>query len=284
MTYASSNFRKSVTLKPVACFFLSVSLLIAPPAPRHRSRQLQQQRIAQQKPPQTGAVEGIVRDANGKPNSSGTVLLRDLSPDGKTFKKIADANGVFRFLDVPPANYELTFEEEGYQSQPQREIHLAAGQVIDRELEIISTVVVGKVQPQIQPPDNPYPGVLQRLDENPSSLTESPESLPPANLVFQPDPDRWTIAMPDWDRYGIGGERPYAHSRTWDPFNRNKLKGDYPIFGNRTFLNLTAVSDTFFDGRRLPTPSGETTALPWPTRLLRERPPAFRGPGFSLFV
>jgi Carboxypeptidase regulatory-like domain len=276
MTYASSNFRKSVTLKPVACFFLSVSLLIAPPAPRHRSRQQQQQRIAQQKPPQTGAVEGIVRDANGKPNSSGTVLLRDLSPDGKTFKKIADANGVFRFLDVPPANYELTFEEEGYQSQPQREIHLAAGQVIDRELEIISTVVVGKVQPQIQPPDNPYPGVLQRLDENPSSLTESPESLPPANLVFQPDPDRWTIAMPDWDRYGIGGERPYAHSRTWDPFNRNKLKGDYPIFGNRTFLNLTAVSDTFFDGRRLPTPSGETTALPGQ--------PGFFGKGRQLFV
>ena len=276
MTYASSNFRKSVTLKPVACFFLSVSLLIAPPAPRHRSRQQQQQRIAQQKPPQTGAVEGIVRDANGKPNSSGTVLLRDLSPDGKTFKKIADANGVFRFLDVPPANYELTFEEEGYQSQPQREIHLAAGQVIDRELEIISTVVVGKVQPQIQPPDNPYPGVLQRLDENPSSLTESPKSLPPANLVFQPDPDRWTIAMPDWDRYGIGGERPYAHSRTWDPFNRNKLKGDYPIFGNRTFLNLTAVSDTFFDGRRLPTPSGETTALPGQ--------PGFFGKGRQLFV
>ncbi len=82
--------------------------------------------------------------------------------------------------------------------------------------------------------------------------------------------------MPDWDRYGIGGERPYAHSRTWDPFNRNKLKGDYPIIGNRTFLNLTAVSDTFFDGRRLPTPSGESTARPGE--------PGFFGKGRQFFV
>ena len=39
-------------------------------------------------------------------------------------------------------------------------------------------------------------------------------------------------------------------------FNRNKLKGDEPIIGNRTFLNVTLTSDTFFDGRRLPVPSG----------------------------
>jgi Carboxypeptidase regulatory-like domain len=313
MTFAFSNFRKSVTLKPAACFCLSMSLLIGPSAshrhPRHVSHtkhnhpaakvspnhdhseghsgatslaarhEQQQQRIAQQKLPQTGAVEGIVRDANGKPTADGTVLLRDLSSGGKTFKKIADANGVFRFIDVPPSNYELTFEEKGYESHAQAEIHLAAGQVIDRNIEITSIADVVKVQPQplqVPPPANPYPGVLQRLEQPADLQSESPESLPSANLVFQPEPDRWTIAMPDWDRYGIGGERPYARSRTWDPFNRNKLKGDYPIFGSRTFLNLSAVSDTFFDGRRLPTPSGESTALPGQ--------PGFFGKGRQLFV
>jgi Carboxypeptidase regulatory-like domain len=309
MMFASPNFRKSVTLNPAACFCLSVSLMIGPPAthrPAHHARHThhlaknspsrnhssthlsgvplpshrqQQQRIAQQKPPQTGAVEGIVRDATGKPIGGGTVLLRDLSVGGKAFKKIADANGVFRFIDVPPANYELIFEEEGYESHAQAAIHLAAGQVIDRNIEIISIAGTGNAQPQplqLPPPANPYPGVLERLKEQANLQSESPESLPPASLVFQPDPDRWTIAMPDWDRYGIGGERPYAHGRTWDPFNRNKLKGDYPIIGSRTFLNLTAVSDTFFDGRRLPTPSGESTALPGE--------PGFFGKGRQFFV
>lgn len=80
--------------------------------------------------------------------------------------------------------------------------------------------------------------------------------------VFQPLPDRWGINLPDWDRYGIGGEHPYVRGQRWDPFDRNKLKGDYPVFGNRTFFNLTAVSDTFFDGRKLPSPSDVSTAQP----------------------
>ena len=46
-----------------------------------------------------------------------------------------------------------------------------------------------------------------------------------------------------------------------DPFNQNKIKGDKPIFG-QTFLNITLTSDTFTDGRKLPTPSGVYTANP----------------------
>jgi hypothetical protein len=314
MLPASSNLGKNLTLNPAAFLYLSMSLFALPPAPRHdahharhpaklahsphhssshshpslhapnrshpaQQQQNQQQRIVQQKPPHTGAVEGIVRDASGKPVTGGAVVLRDVNPAGKTFKQIADANGVFRFIDLPPADYELTVEKEGYESHAQADIHLAAGQVIDRDVEIkaIAAAIASPPQPlQESPQLNPYPGVLQRLAEPSVLHSESPESLPPANLVFQPDPDRWAIAMPDWDRYGIGGEGPYAHSRTWDPFNRNKLKGDYPIIGNRTFLNLTAVSDTFFDGRRLPTPSGESTARPGE--------PGFFGKGRQFFV
>jgi hypothetical protein len=68
--------------------------------------------------------------------------------------------------------------------------------------------------------------------------------------------------MPDWDRYGTGGEHPYVKGSKWDPFDRNKLKGDVPIFGQQTFFNFTALSDTLIDGRRLPVPSGISTASP----------------------
>ena len=68
--------------------------------------------------------------------------------------------------------------------------------------------------------------------------------------------------MPDWDRYGIGGEHPYVRGSKWDPFNKNKWKGDVPIIGQQTFLNFTGMSDLFLDGRRLPTPTDVSSARP----------------------
>jgi len=77
--------------------------------------------------------------------------------------------------------------------------------------------------------------------------------------VFTPLPDRWKFDWPDYQRYGPAdknAEAPYVKGHWYDPFNRNKLKGDYPIFGQRTFLNLNLVSDTAVTGRKLPVPSG----------------------------
>ena len=42
--------------------------------------------------------------------------------------------------------------------------------------------------------------------------------------------------MPEWRRYETQSDAPYVKGRWYDPFNRNKLKGDYPIFGQRWFL------------------------------------------------
>ena len=69
--------------------------------------------------------------------------------------------------------------------------------------------------------------------------------------------------MPEWNRYGRSGEYPYVRaSHWWDPFNRNRLKGDDPIFGQQTFLNITATSDTFVDERRVPATSNVSSAQP----------------------
>jgi hypothetical protein len=58
-------------------------------------------------------------------------------------------------------------------------------------------------------------------------------------------PNRWRIGFPAWQRYKDSHiDAPYSRERWWDPFNRNKAKGDYPIFGRHTFLNFTGSSDT----------------------------------------
>ena len=59
---------------------------------------------------------------------------------------------------------------------------------------------------------------------------------------------------------------PLHAPRWFDPFNRNRFKGDEPIWpellGQQTFLNITASAETFFDGRRVPSPSGVSAAQP----------------------
>jgi len=95
--------------------------------------------------------------------------------------------------------------------------------------------------------------------EPPSGFTgkSSVEPRTGGNDDFLPVEDRWRLGAPYWDRYGIGfplGEDyPYKLGRWWDPYNQNVLKGDYPIFGQHTFLKFTATLATLFEGRQLPT-------------------------------
>jgi hypothetical protein len=74
---------------------------------------------------------------------------------------------------------------------------------------------------------------------------------------FVPVEDRWREGFPFWDRYGwkfpIGLDYPYKLGAWWDPYNQNVLKGDYPIIGDHTFLNLTASSTSLLEPREIPT-------------------------------
>ena len=76
---------------------------------------------------------------------------------------------------------------------------------------------------------------------------------PPSTLALHeeiPVRDRWRIVK-------SLGLMPY---NKLDPYNPNVLKGDLPVLqkglGDDWFFNLTAVSDTLIEARRLPTPVG----------------------------
>ena len=76
---------------------------------------------------------------------------------------------------------------------------------------------------------------------------------------FIPIEDRWRAGFPEWDRYDKGhpgqDDYPFAEGRLIDPYNQNVLKGDYPIIGQHTFLNITATSDAILEYRQVPTPT-----------------------------
>lgn len=88
------------------------------------------------------------------------------------------------------------------------------------------------------------------------------------NSDFIPVEDRWRVGFPAWDRYGRGhppgDDYPYVQGHWWDPYNQNVLKGDYPIIGQNTFLEITASNFTITEFHNLPTATTpfESTARP----------------------
>lgn len=110
----------------------------------------------------------------------------------------------------------------------------------------------------------PKPTIKTPVGKPTGSAGRSTVPTPPQTSDhFVPIPDRWRIGFPEWDRYrsGLGG--PYRRSGgLLDPYNQNKLKGDYPVLGHDTFLNLGFVSDTLVDFRQRYIPSNVSSRDP----------------------
>ena len=107
-------------------------------------------------------------------------------------------------------------------------------------------------------PYSPIDPVVRRPP--PPGFTGRSSVLPlevPEDGHFIPAEDRWRVAMPEWDRYDKGHPRqddyPYDIGRVLNPYTQNVLKGDYPILGQHTFLELTATSFNLLEPRLLPT-------------------------------
>ena len=119
-------------------------------------------------------------------------------------------------------------------------------------------------------------GVAKETAAPPSPLGFAGEPLtgrpkpPPSqtDTEFVPFEDRWRIPLPRWNRYpDRPGQYPYVEGHWWDPYNQNVLKGDYPILGQHTFLDIKATSLAIFEERQVPTP---TTPFESTTRSTRE--------------
>ncbi len=72
-----------------------------------------------------------------------------------------------------------------------------------------------------------------------------------------PDLPRVSIGIPD--RWRLIEALGISKDNWFDPYNHNTLKADQPIHGD-WFLNLSAISDTVLEFRRIPTPVGPQTS------------------------
>lgn len=210
------------------------------------------QRLPRQAASVGGALQGIVHMESGLPLGMASVSVTER---GRVYRLVTNGDGVFRFLDLPPAQYTLLISRDGFDTITQT-IVIQSGEVASTEFtmrgnaESAGSVAGLPSRAADAPIAEPSP---QRTVAKPGEeadmgrLASQAPPRPGDERVFVPVPDRWQYRFPD-DRRNVQGH-------FYDPFNRNRLKADSPIFGNRTFLNLSAVSTTFLDGRRLPTPS-----------------------------
>jgi hypothetical protein len=115
--------------------------------------------------------------------------------------------------------------------------------------------------PPIPPPPPTEEPLLYRVPTTVPLGYTGPSSILPREPQrtgdMVPVEDRWRIGFPEWDRYGRGHaideDSPYTEGHWWDPFNQNVLKGDYPLIGQHTFLDITATNFTELQARQLPT-------------------------------
>ncbi len=241
------------------------------------------QRIPRQQALTTAAVDGVLREAisanETRPVPSAQLTLRHLQ-SGQLVHATSTVEGVFRVLLLSPGHYEFRVEAEGFAPFVIPDLALNANEVTTLEISLVSTSSaefssrlprLPELGPAAAPGASPalgsYRELRHRLDSDPNYIAElAPEYLPPVADIYNAVPNRWALNQPDYRRYPQRGEYLYTTPHWYDPFNRNRFKGDEPIwpevFGQQVFLNLTASSETFFDGRRVPSPSGVSAAQP----------------------
>lgn len=123
-----------------------------------------------------------------------------------------------------------------------------------------------------------------KLDYPDYSETEAGLGIPSGD---QPVPNRWFVGFGKWQRYADpSAETPYQQGalKLWHPYYASLLKADSPVFGEDIFLNLTLTDFAQTEFRRLPTPSGVSTARPNSSEFFGRSTQAFLSNDFQAAV
>jgi Carboxypeptidase regulatory-like domain len=304
------SFRRKSRMACVSCaiaFVLGLLCVSSTPSQTQESPQipsanitrepLPAKRIPREQALTTAALEGTVREqkleSGDRPIAGAQIVARN-AQTGEEFASSSSGEGVFRIFPMPPGTYELRIEASGYANFSLPALALSANEVVALEIHLVSAATAESRshlprQPELGPPlpasgaaiEGSYREFCHRLDADPNYILElAPDALPPVADVFNTVPSRWELPQPAYRRYAAPGDSPYARPHWYDPYHHNRFKGDEPVwpelFGQQVFLDFTGSAETFLEGRRVPTPTGVSTAEPGN--------PSFFGNGNQLFL
>jgi Carboxypeptidase regulatory-like domain len=292
MRVASSLNSRTSRLRATVAFTVSITISFfvaaqepqpAPPSVNVTQEAGPPKRIPRQQALTSSAIDGIIREqvSEGvyRPIAAARIQLKN-SQTGQSLSALAGGDGAFRIVPVAPGSYDFDVQAAGYAPFHVASLAANANEVLTLEITLVPASMLemnsrlprqpelGPALPaNISPPLGSYREFRHRLDSDLNFILElAPDVLPPAADVFIAMPNRWALEQPDYRRYPAQSESIYVRPRRYDPFNRNRFKGDEPIWpevlGQQVFFDFTGSAETFLDGRRVPTPSGVSAAQP----------------------
>ena len=82
----------------------------------------------------------------------------------------------------------------------------------------------------------------------------------PVSPVPRPGLEDYVASVPIPDRWRIVDTLGYEDN-WYDPYHRNTLKGDKPVYGDDWFFSLNVISDSIYEKREIPTPVGASSTI-----------------------
>ncbi len=82
----------------------------------------------------------------------------------------------------------------------------------------------------------------------------------PVSPIPRPTIEDYVASVPIPDRWRIVDALGYEDN-WYDPYHRNTLKGDKPVYGEDWFFSLNVISDSIYEKRELPTPVGASSTI-----------------------
>ena len=217
------------------------------------------QRIPRQDLAPTVAVQGIIHSTEGQ-MLGGVRLVLQNGGGGNATEAVSSGEGVVLVRDLVPGTYTVRATLEGFEPYSDGGITLAGSGIVDltiamRPVARVATPVAlpaHKFESDGASDASRYHVLIPRGPDAEAIQPNTP--LAEEDEVFIPVLNRWNLKSPDFRRFDQTGDIQYVKGHFYDPFNTNKLKGDKPIIGNRIFLNLSMVSETFNAGQSVPLP------------------------------
>jgi len=234
------------------------------------------------------ALLGRIQNRDGVPVGGAKITLVDAQA-GTRISQASSGDGIFRFRDLPPGNYQVAVESAGFSPVVQENVALKAGELLTIEIRLVPSPQA----PPLAAPERHTRGTgedaekpelpsYRELSRRPAIEQAAVTPEPGAATTSAPETDRWDVGMPGWERYERDGEYPYVSGHWYDPFNRNRAKGDKPVIGQSIFFNFTGTSVTAVDIRRLFVPSGVSAQRPGSEEFFGKSGQAFIAQTFRL--
>ncbi|MCA1631131.1 MAG: carboxypeptidase-like regulatory domain-containing protein [Acidobacteria bacterium] len=205
---------------------------------------------------QKGRIDGVVRDAAKAPVAGARVTaINQVTTRRETARTTGDGRFGFK---LPAGAYRILVEAAGAQGFDRENVFVEPGKETAIEVELKAADDTEAVARVVDP----------TAGERPTGAAggASVKSQPSTDPRVREARDRWRVTFPEYDRYGDAGGRgrdvPFKRGRWYDPYNQNRLKGDYPVIGNKIFLILSAADTLSVEQRRTPLPSNVNSARP----------------------